>query len=63
MRGKPFSLFKRGKVWYVRFKTADNTFTTTKSTGQTSTINHALSIIKIILEAAEEQSLIRGIPL
>ncbi len=160
MRGKPFSLFKRGKVWYVRYKTADNTFTTAKSTGQTSwnkaenfaldylhngqivlrenvnfeefskgffdwsgswatdkrvrgmriserhciqleqtlkglilpaigkmrlalidraviknfrndlfnqkyagaTINHALSIIKIILETAEEQSLIRGIP-
>lgn len=160
MRGKPFSLFKRGKVWYVRFKTADNSFTTAKSTGQTSrnkaesfaigylqdgqivlrenttfeefsrgffdwqgswatdkrvrglriserhciqlertlvglvlpkigryrlssidrsviknfrnelfsknysgmTINHTLSIIKMILEAAEEQSLVRGIP-
>lgn len=160
MHGKPFSLFKRGKVWYVRFKTASNTYTTAKSTGQTTrnraesfsidylhngqivlrenvifenfsrgffdwsgswatdkrvrgmriserhciqldrtmknlilpiigkirlqnidrtviknfrndlfnkqysgaTINHVLSIIKLVLEAAEEQSLIRGIP-
>lgn len=36
MRGKPFSLSKRGKIWYARFKTPDNRFTTAKSTGKTT---------------------------
>ena len=36
MTGKIFSLFKRGKFFYVQFKLPDSTYSTAKSTGQAS---------------------------
>ena len=36
MTGKLSSLFKRGKFFYVQFKLPDNTYSSAKSTGQTS---------------------------
>jgi len=34
--GKPYSLYKRNKIYYVRFKLPDNSWGTAKSTGETS---------------------------
>jgi hypothetical protein len=36
MNGKPSSLYKRGKLWYVQFKTTDNHFSSGKNTKQTN---------------------------
>jgi integrase len=36
MMGKSFSLYKRGKLWYVQFKTSDNRFSSGKSTKKTN---------------------------
>jgi len=34
--GKPYSLYKRNRIYYVRFKLPDNRWGTAKSTGETS---------------------------
>jgi hypothetical protein len=36
MSGRPFSLFKRNRIYYVRFQLPDGTRSTAKSTGETT---------------------------
>ncbi len=36
MSGRPFSLFKRNRIYYVRFQLPDGTRSTAKSTSETS---------------------------
>ena len=36
MKGKPFTLFKRGKTYYVRYKLPDGSWSTAKSTKETA---------------------------